>query len=90
MAGNPTKPGPGRPKGAPNKVTATAKEVIQFAAQGLGGGPGLLAWAQKDDKNAAIFWGSIYPKLVPHQVTGEGGGPVTWQVVNFGPPPNTK
>lgn len=86
MAGNPTKAGPGRPKGSPNKISALAKDVIAHAAEGLGGGPGLLKWAQADPKNTAIFWGTIYPKLVPHQITGEGGAPMVFEVIRFAPP----
>lgn len=68
--------GPGRPKGVPNKTTTMAKEAIAFAAEGLGGGQGLLDWARSDPANEKVFWGTIYPKLLPLQVSGEGGGPV--------------
>ncbi len=70
MAGNPTKPGPGRPKGSPNKVTATAKEAIQIAFQGIGGTDRLIAWVKEDPKNEAVFFSTIFPKLLPHQVEG--------------------
>lgn len=76
----------GRKPGSVNKTTALAKDVIAFAADGLGGGPGLLKWAQSDPKNAAVFWGTIYPKLVPHQITGESGGPMVFEVIRFAPP----
>ena len=70
MAGN---RGKGRPKGTPNKLTASAKEAIEAAAQGLGGGARLEAWAKEDPKNESAFWERIYPKLLPLQVTGPGG-----------------
>lgn len=70
------KPGPGRPKGVPNKTTQTAKEAIALAAEGLGGTERLIAWAQEDPLNERAFWSSIYPKLLPLQVAGEDGGPV--------------
>lgn len=70
------KPGPGRPKGVPNKATSAAKDAIALAAQGLGGTDRLIAWAKEDPKNEATFWGSIYPKLIPVQLSGEGGGPI--------------
>lgn len=69
-------PGPGRKKGIPNKHTTIAKEAIAAAAEGLGGTPRLIAWAKEDAKNEAAFWTSIYPKLLPLQVTGEGGGAI--------------
>ena len=80
------KPGPGRPKGSPNKTTAAAKEVIAEAAETLGGAKRLLAWIKEDDANERAFWTSIYPKLLPLQVSGENGGPirvaaVEWRIV---------
>lgn len=68
--------GGGRPKGVPNKVTGMARDIIQHAADGLGGGARLLAWAKSDPDNEKAFWVSIYPRLLPVQVSGEGGGPL--------------
>ena len=72
-------PGPGRKKGIPNKQTTAAKDAIALAAEGLGGTDRLIAWAQEDPLNERAFWSSIYPKLLPLQLTGEGGGPVKFQ-----------
>lgn len=75
-------PGPGRPKGVPNKITTSAKDAIAAAAEGLGGTARLIKWAQEDPLNERVFWGQIYPKLLPLQLTGENGGPmqITWPV----------
>ena len=70
------RPGQGRPKGSVNKHTTLAKDAIALAAQGLGGTDRLIAWAQEDPANERVFWGQIYTKLLPLQVTGEGGGPI--------------
>ncbi|UYQ70978.1 hypothetical protein OF122_13010 [Pelagibacterium flavum] len=70
------KAGPGRPKGSRNKVTSEAKAVIAEAAERLGGVERLVAWARADAQNEKAFWAQVYPKLLPLQVTGEGGGPV--------------
>ncbi len=67
---------PGKPKGALSKTTKMAKEAIALAAEGLGGAERLQSWAQEDPKNEAAFWTTIYPKLLPLQLSGEGGGPV--------------
>ncbi len=72
----------GRPKGSLNKTTMAAKEAIAFAFEGLGGAQRLIDWAKEDAKNEAAFWTSIYPKLLPLQVTGEGGGPLTLTLSN--------
>lgn len=64
--------GKGRPKGSKNKTTATAKQAIQLAAEGLGGVDRLIAWAQEDPGNEKVFWSQMYTKLLPHQVEGAG------------------
>ena len=68
--------GMGRKKGTLNKTTVAAKEAISLAAEGLGGTERLIAWCKEDPANERVFWGTIYPKLLPLQVSGEGGGPV--------------
>ena len=69
-------PGPGRPKGIPNKTTRTAKEAIAAAAEALGGAERLTAWALEDPSNERVFWGSIYPKLLPLQLQGDQQNPI--------------
>jgi len=69
-------PGPGRPKGVPNKITTAAKDAIAQAAEGLGGTNRLVEWAKEDPLNERAFWSSIYPKLLPLQVSGDDGGPL--------------
>ena len=68
--------GRGRPKGSPNRTTASAKEAIAQAAEGLGGTNRLISWAQEDPANERAFWATIYPKLLPLQISGEDGGPI--------------
>ena len=70
------KKGPGRPKGSQNKVNKAAKDAIAEAAESLGGPNRLVQWAKEDPANEKAFWTIIYPKLVPVQLSGEGGGPV--------------
>lgn len=77
------KGGPGRPKGSQAKTTIAAKEAIQRVFEGMGGWPRLQAWVEADPANERIFWGTIYPKLLPLQVTGDGGGPLQVQAVEF-------
>jgi hypothetical protein len=72
----------GRAKGTPNKITQTVKQAIEAAAEGLGGTARLIAWANEDPANERIFWGNIYPKLLPLQLTGEGGGPIVLELSN--------
>lgn len=62
----------GRPKGSVNKTTATAKAMIEAAADELGGTERMVAWAREAPENERTFWGTIYPKLLPLQVHGAG------------------
>lgn len=77
---NLTNAGKGRKKGVPNKTTLIAKEAIAVAFDKLGGVDRLVAWAKEDEKNESAFWTSIYPKLLPLQLTGEGGGALIHEV----------
>ena len=74
---------PEKPKGATRKVTRTALESIALAADKLGGSERLVEWAKEAPENERCFWGTIYPKLLPLQVTGADAGPVkiefAWQ-----------
>lgn len=78
MATNPKNTGkfgkgnPGKPKGATNKTTLAAKEMIAQAAEQLGGLDQLVAWVRKSEKNEYAFWSGVYPKLLPLQVNGPG------------------
>ena len=71
--GNLTRRGRGRPKGSPNKLTKAAKDAIAEAAEGLGGAERLCEWAKEAPENEKAFWSSIYPRLLPVQVSGPEG-----------------
>lgn len=81
---NLTHAGKGRAKGVPNKTTTLAKNAIAEAADKLGGTDRLVAWAQEAPENERVFWGTIYPKLLPLQVTGEGGGAIVTRIEMVG------
>ena len=73
---NLTRRGRGRPKGSPNKVAKAAKDAIAAAAEELGGYERIVAWAKEDAKNEAAFWSTIYPKLIPVQLSGDPENPL--------------
>ena len=75
---------PGKPKGALSKTTKTAKEAISLAAEKLGGAERLVEWVQEDPLNERVFWGTIYPKLLPLQVAADADSPLTIQIVRYG------
>jgi len=73
--------GRGRPKGSPNKVQQSAKDLISGVAGKLGGLERMSAWAKEDPLNERAFWTHIYPKLLPLTVNGEVGLNVNWPVM---------
>lgn len=70
----------GRKAGTPNKMTQAAKDAIAYAATQLGGADRMVSWAREDPANERMFWGTIYPKLLPIQLTGDPANPlqVAW------------
>jgi hypothetical protein len=76
-------PGPGRPKGSENKTTKLAKSAIAEAAERLGGTDRLVAWCKEDTANERVFWGTIYPKLLPLQLANSDDGPLQVIVRRF-------
>lgn len=67
-----SRPGAGRKKGAPNKFTADLKAMILGALSDAGGRQYL---AKQAEESPAAFL-TLIGKVLPLQVTGEGGGPV--------------
>ena len=67
----------GRKPGVPNALSKAAKDVIHQAAERLGGVDRLVTWVQADSANEKVWWGTIYPKLIPLQLTGDPENPIT-------------
>ena len=68
----PPKPGPGRPKGVPNKTTALLKDAILQAANDAGGREGLAGYLkQQAQDNPGPFMG-LLGKVLPMQIQHEG------------------
>lgn len=67
----------GRPKGLPNKITSDVKAMILEALNNKGGAAYLERQA---DENPVAFM-SLVGKVLPMQVTGEGGAPLKLIVV---------
>lgn len=68
------KPGPGRPKGVPNKTTQLLKDAILQAAQAAGGDGGMVGYLTlQATENPGPFM-SLLGKVLPMQIdAGEGG-----------------
>ena len=67
----------GRVAGTPHKVTALAKDNIISVFTRLGGTAAMAKWAEA---NETEFY-RIYARLLPTEVTGDGGGPIKFEVV---------
>ena len=61
VSGNPN----GRPKGTPNKVTATIREDVLKVYVRMGGVDGLEKWAKESMRNRSAFYGWVVSKLLP-------------------------
>ncbi len=66
------RPGPGRPKGSPNKVTADIKAMILGALEAKGGQEYL---EQQAEKNPVAFMGLI-AKVMPTQMASDPDNPL--------------
>lgn len=68
-------PGPGRPKGIPNKTTALLKDAILKAAEAAGEGDMVRYLTEQAKANPGPFM-ALLGKVLPMQVVGEEGGAI--------------
>ncbi len=61
VSGNPN----GRPKGTPNKMTATIREDVLEVYIRMGGVDGLEKWAKESMRTRSAFYGWVISKLLP-------------------------
>lgn len=77
--GQPRPKGAGRTAGKPNKVTGQLKDMILKALDGAGG----IEYLQKQAiENPGPFL-TLVGKVLPLQVTGADGAPLTVEIVKF-------
>lgn len=73
--------GPGRPKGVPNKTTTMLKDALIQAAEAVGsdakGKDGLVGYLTRQAKDEPVAFMTMLGKVLPLQVTGEGGAPIS-------------
>lgn len=70
----------GRKKGTPNKLTVAAKDAIAQAFDRVGGVDSLVTWVEASDDNRKVFYSTIYPKLIPVQLTGDPDNPLEMNI----------
>lgn len=64
-------PGPGRPKGSPNKTTRLLKDAILMAAELEGGTEGLVGYLRTMARKHPTTFGPLLGRLIPLQATLE-------------------
>lgn len=78
----PQPPGGSR-KGKPNKTTALLKDAILLAAEQTGqdgkGKDGLTGYLRRVAQADVKAFSSLLGRVLPLQVTGEGGGPMVFE-----------
>ncbi len=67
-------PGPGRPKGVPNRTTTLIKDAIIAAAQAAGGDEGMAGYLQQQAKDNPGPFLALLGKVLPMQLANYGGG----------------
>lgn len=79
------KPGPGRPKGVPNKSTTAVKDMILKALDDAHEDGGAAYLTEQAKKNPTAFL-TLVGKVLPMQVTGDPENPlaVTARIELFG------
>ena len=74
----------GRQKGTPNKVTRDIRQAVLDAAEALGsdgeGTDGLRGWLMRLGIEKPEKLADLLGKILPTQITGEGGGPLCGEV----------
>src|ERR1700719_5162877 len=85
-AGNLPGPGPGRPKGVPNKVNRDLKEAYLMAANLAGGEEGLVGYLKKQAEleNPSAFMTGL-SKLLPSMLEGNPDAPLIVERVYLPP-----
>ena len=82
--GNLPGPGPGRPKGVPNKVNRDLKEAYLMAANLAGGKEGLIGYLKKQAEleNPSAFMTGL-SKLLPSMLEGNPDAPLIVERVYY-------
>lgn len=70
------KPGPGRPKGVPNKTTQLLKDAILKAAEEAGGEEGMVGYLTVQAMTNPQSFLPLLGKVLPMQLVGDVDAPI--------------
>ena len=76
VKGNKLAKGGGRPKGSPNKITATIKEAMTMAADNLGNGKGAAGVFELAGQKDIVAFANMLTRMMPLEVKAEVTGDV--------------
>ena len=76
----------GRVKGTPNRTTVELKAAILEAATKAGGKGKLVGYLTRMALEQPAAFMTLLGKVLPLQVSGESGGPITVEIVRFADP----
>jgi hypothetical protein len=68
----------GRKKGTPNKIAGELREMVLTALNEAGG----VAYLRRCARSNPPAFLSLLGRILPMQISGEGGGPVVYQVIS--------
>ena len=68
--------GKGRPKGAPNKITADVKRAILEAAEAAGGKGGIVGYLTLQATESPAAFMSLLGKVLPLTLAGDPSAPI--------------
>jgi hypothetical protein len=60
---------PGKRPGTLNKMTLSARQIIEDAFHGIGGTERLIKWINKSPKNESAWWNNIWVRTLPQSAT---------------------
>jgi hypothetical protein len=78
----PRRAGAGRPKGSLNKTTAILKDAVLLAAEQAGEKEGMVGYLKKQAVENPPAFLTLLGKVLPLQVTGDGGGALQVTILN--------
>ena len=81
------RPGSGRPKGVPNKLSGIAKENLDKAFEELGGWEAFAKWGKQNPTEFYTIWSKILPKEIALPPMDDQDSVTTIIIEGVEPPP---
>lgn len=73
----------GRQKGTPNKINSDLRQAILMATEAAGDAGGMVGYLEQQARENPVPFMALLGKVLPMQVSGEGGGPLQVVITRF-------